>query len=175
MLNYQGQNTWDSHLGQNLSTRRLYYDGKYSSENGVTDIYPEVAATLRKAMVEKDSFVFEGQARQSDSIRYNIEKTQDEYQLSVSDFIEQDEDLIADAIHALEVSDDVLSVEQRETILNSMLDSHISSEAKVTATLPLSSSYEDITEKLNQLWKDANGRLEKQFAQVKDMVEGYLM
>lgn len=164
----------EGHLYRNSGVSRLHYDGEYSSEDGVADIYPGIAEVIREAMAGDQTFTFEGHSKHSDSIYYRIEKTKNEYRLTVSDFIDQDEDLIADAIHALARADNVLSVEQRDTILHSMLDSNITSEAKLTATLPLTSSYEDIIEKLDFLWREANGSLEKQFEKVKDMVRGYL-
>lgn len=174
MLNHENQSFVEGHVDRGTTINRLHYDGEYSSENGVADIYPGIAEEIRNAMAHEDSFVFEGHSRHSDTIYYRVEKTKDEYRITVSDFIEQDEDLIAEAIHALGRAENVLSVEQRDTILQSMKDSNITSEAKVAATLPLSCSYEDIIERLDLLWKEANGNLEKQFAKVKNMVEGYL-
>jgi hypothetical protein len=174
MQNYEQQEPSQFHLAQNMSVNRLYYDGTYSSEDGVADIYPGVAEMLRNAMKEHKPFIFVGRSRHSDTIRYTIEKTADKYRLSVRSYMDEDEELIVDAIHALDRTEDVLSIEQRNEILDMLTSSNISSEAEVMAILPLTVSYEDITEKLDQLWKEVNGNLVKQFAQVKDMVKGYL-
>lgn len=175
MHSYQEHNASDRHLDRGIYVNRLYYDEKYSSEHGATDIYPSIAAMVRDAIKKDSPFVFEGRSQHSDTLRYRIERTPENYRLTVSNVMDSDEELIADAIHALDRSDDILSVEERESILDHMYTSDISGESEVEATLPLTSGYDAIMEKFDQLWREVEGSLEKQFEQVKDMVKGYLV
>ena len=149
--------------------------GEYSSQNGLTDLYPESETKLREALASDEDFTT-GWTGCRKEIRYvNYTREGDRITVEVSacmDDLWESDDLIYDALWTAceveeELPDDVInSIRER---LGFEIDDH----TDITVLLPATATFEEIMEATGKAENEAEQNNSNMFERLCEIVKAY--
>jgi hypothetical protein len=157
-------------VGQSAKRYSLTFGNEKTSHTGLDDIYLEVEERILEAIKFGEPFIFEG-SNERGNLYYTIERTEEDYILSVKEITEDTAELIKSTLDSVKR----LGKEKMEEIMELMILEEIDIDIKKTIDLPLESSYEILFEKLQELREDANEALVDNLIRLQEIVREYDM
>lgn len=157
-------------VGQAVKRYSLTFGDEKTSHTGLDDIYLEIEERILEAIKFGEPFIFEG-SNEPGNLFYTIERTEEDYILSVKEITEDTADLIKNTLESVKR----LGKEIMEEIMELMILEEIDIDIKKTIDLPLESSYEFLLEKLQDLREDANEALVDNLIRLQEIVREYDM
>lgn len=149
-------------------------DGGDASKYGASDFYDEAEAKLIGLLSSGKPFSVCGSCRK-EAISYEIEKTDKHIICKVFQSMDENEDLLDDAIWDVFGRNIELSPEETENLLDLMFESGVYSEAEDSVTLPPEyDSLDDIKKALDAAQDSTNELLEEQYSTVKYLVKEFI-
>lgn len=156
--------------GQPAKKYSLTLEDEKTSHTGLDDIYLEVEERILEAIKFGEPFIFEG-ANEQGNLYYTIERTEEDYILTVKEITEDTADIIKSTLASVQR----LGKEKTEEIMELMILEEIDIDIQKTIDLPLESSYENIFDKLQELREDANEALVDNLIRLQEIVREYDM
>jgi hypothetical protein len=157
-------------VGQSAKKYSLTFGDEKTSHTGLDDIYLEVEERILEAIKFGEPFIFEG-SNERGNLYYTIERTEEDYILSVKEITEDTAELIKSTLDSVKR----LGKEKTEEIMELMILEEIDIDIKKTIDVPLESSYETLFKKLQELREDANEALVDNLLRLQEIVREYDM
>ena len=155
-------------LSEHSSKYSLTYGNEKTSHFGLDDIYLEIEERILEAIKVGEPFVFDG-VNERGNLYYSIERREQDYLLSVKEITEDTADLIKKTLEEIQK----LGKDSMEEIMELMMFEDIDIDLTKTTTLPLTSTYETLFLKLQELREDANETLVDNLIRLQEIVREY--
>lgn len=155
-------------LPKKSSKYSLTYGNEKTSHAGLDDLYLEIEERILEAIKVGEPFVFDG-VNERGNLYYSIERRKQDYLLSVKEITEDTADLIKRTLEQIQK----LGKDSMEEIMELMMFEEIDLDLTQTTTLPLTSTYEILFLKLQELREDANEILVDNLIRLQEIVREY--
>ena len=146
----------------------LTFGEEKTSHEGLDDIYLEIEERILEAIKIGEPFTFDG-INERGNLYYTIERTEEDYILSVKEITEETGELIKSTLESVKN----LGKKKMEEIMEIMILEDIDIDIKKTMVLPLESSYEGLMTTLQELRETANEDLIDNLRRLQEIVEEY--